>query len=61
MPCGLSTGRGGIGCGRRTGRTKTKRPPEEDAGDRFERENLISVYFCASVRRFTTIPEKRTM
>lgn len=45
---------------RLAGEAKTKRPPEEDAGDRFERENLVG-YFCASVRRFTIIPEKRTM
>lgn len=48
---------------RLAGEVKTKRPPVKDAGDRFERENLMSDYFCvcASVRRFTIIPEKRTM
>ena len=62
MPCGLSTGRR-AGWMRLAGEVKTKRPPVKDAGDRFERENLMSDYFCvcASVRRFTIIPEKRTM
>lgn len=45
----------------RTGETKTKRPPEGETGDRIEMKKLIEDYFCASVRRFTTIAEKRTM
>lgn len=55
-----SSCRDGSGCGRRAGEAKTKRPPEGETGGRIERENLAG-YFCASVRRFTIIPEKRTM
>ena len=32
-----------------------------ESGGLSVRENLVGDYFCASARRFTTIPEKRTM
>ena len=44
-----------------SGTDKSKKTPAGE-GERFvEKENLAEDYFCASVRRFTTIPEKRTM